>query len=283
MKQITPFLRTLFFYSFFISTTFAKSNLSPITINYEVINSSCIAASDGVIVINNISGGIAPYQMYLNGDFIGEDLVSINGLSFGEYTLAVYDSEGEVGESIIKVDFNEDLDFTLTDEVTIRRGDYYTIDLQLDTEIDGITWFLAPAIDNRFILNPTVNPEKDQIYKAEIRYKESCVLYTEVFVKVDNQRYVYFPNIFSPNNDGVNDLFYPSISSEVTHIKRFIISDRWGRIVHSRRGQFVDPIEVSWDGRSAHKLYETGQYIYLCEVEFRDGQVIKYKGSVSIL
>ena len=61
---------------------------------------------------------------------------------------------GVLLELDIEVSFNDDLDYFITDEVKIRKGDSYIIDLEVDEDIDGITWFIAPAIDNRFILQP---------------------------------------------------------------------------------------------------------------------------------
>ena len=283
MNQITHFLYTSFLLIFFISNVSAQSSSSTIKVDYNLTNSSCASALDGTLQITAITGGNAPYEIFLNGQWIGSDVLTLSGLSAGDYLLSVYDSTDDLVELDIEVGFDDDLDFFITDRVKIRKGESYTIDLELDADIDGITWFIAPAIDNRFILQPTVNPEKDQIYRAEIRYNDACVSFAEVLVEVDSKRYVYFPNIFSPNNDGINDTFYPSISDQVVQIRRFIISDRWGRIVHSRKGNFTDPMMVSWDGKYNNKYFEMGQYVYLCEVEFEDGQIIRYKGSVSIL
>jgi gliding motility-associated-like protein len=283
MNQISTFVLAILFFAVFLPTSVGNTLTSDLEIEYTVINTSCAQASDGSILISDIKGGLEPYEVYLNDDFVGTNSFEFPNLYFGSYKVTIIDAQGLTVNNFVDVDYENDFDFDITEQVTIRKGDSYTIDLQIFEEYDSIRWFLAPKIDDFYALQPVVNPEKDQIYKAEISYKKVCKIQTEVFVEVDTKRYVYFPTIFSPNNDGVNDTFSPSISNQVIEIKRFVISDRWGRIVHSRRGKFTNPNEILWDGKVNSEFCESGQYIYLCEIEFDDGQVIKYKGSVSIL
>jgi len=51
----------------------------------------------------------------------------------------------------------------------------------------------------------------------------------------------YFPNVFTPNGDGVNDLLKP-ICPGASHL--FSIRDRWGTVVY----ETIDPRPI-WDGR----------------------------------
>lgn len=278
MKQPKLYLSTLIFCLFNIFI--AKAELE---IVFEVSNSSCVLSPDGSINISEIKGGQAPYEIFLNAVIVGVDSAIILDLFTGIYTASVFDASGQYAETNIQVDFEKELEYFITDEVKIQKGDSYKIDLEVFTAIDKITWFLAPALSDRNILQPIVSPEKDQIYRAELVYKSVCKSYVEVFIEVDNKRYVYFPTIFSPNNDGVNDYFCPSLSDQVQSIRRFVIADRWGKIVHNRRGEYSNANEVQWDGKDGYKFFNSGQYIYFCEIEFKDGQIIKYKGSVSIL
>lgn len=70
------------------------------------------------------------------------------------------------------------------------------------------------------------------------------------------QDYVYYtPNSFSPNEDGINDVFFPV--SNVVDLERydFSVYDRWGGLIYKS----VDPYE-GWDGTSGGKDLPMGVY-----------------------
>jgi gliding motility-associated-like protein len=70
------------------------------------------------------------------------------------------------------------------------------------------------------------------------------------------------PNIFTPNDDGHNDLFIPFPYTSVERIELTVI-DRWGREVFTTE----DPA-ILWDGRdkTTGQPCSDGTYFYLCDV-----------------
>jgi gliding motility-associated-like protein len=74
------------------------------------------------------------------------------------------------------------------------------------------------------------------------------------------------PNVFSPNNDGINDIFRPSRTSFVERVDMKIFN-RWGLLVYETE----DP-DINWDGKisGSDALVSPGVYYYICDVyEFR--------------
>lgn len=67
---------------------------------------------------------------------------------------------------------------------------------------------------------------------------------------------VNVPNVFTPNGDGVNDIFRVQVLS-VTSFHAVVIN-RWGRKVH----EWSDP-EGGWDGRINGKYASPGTYYYI--------------------
>lgn len=66
---------------------------------------------------------------------------------------------------------------------------------------------------------------------------------------------IFIPNAFSPNNDGLNDIFKPS--GNVT-LKSMQIYNRWGELVYeSSEGEF------GWDGNYQKKLVHEGYYFFI--------------------
>jgi gliding motility-associated-like protein len=87
-----------------------------------------------------------------------------------------------------------------------------------------------------------------------------------VRVCVDSCSYYELPNVFTPNGDGINDVFKPAPYKFVDHIN-LKIYNRWGTLVY----ETTDP-DINWDGRLANsdKKVSPGVYYYVCDVyEYR--------------
>jgi hypothetical protein len=93
--------------------------------------------------------------------------------------------------------------------------------------------------------------------------------------KVGNGR-IYVPNIFTPNGDGLNDVFFPVPGNGVALFKKFTIKDRDGYLLHS-----VDEFEP-YDFRAAWRNSASNPYIgkfyYSMIVVSTDGTEKKISG-----
>ncbi len=72
---------------------------------------------------------------------------------------------------------------------------------------------------------------------------------------------IYFPDIFTPDNDGNNDIF--SLYSDVEFmIESIEIYDRWGELIFARENILSTNPDHQWDGRFGNELVQPGVYIY---------------------
>jgi gliding motility-associated-like protein len=74
------------------------------------------------------------------------------------------------------------------------------------------------------------------------------------------------PNVFSPNGDGINDIYLPSRTAYVERVEMTIFN-RWGLEVY-----YTEDPDVNWDGKmkNTDQLVATGVYYYICDVyEYR--------------
>ncbi len=83
---------------------------------------------------------------------------------------------------------------------------------------------------------------------------------------------IFFPNIFSPNEDGVNDYFHPFDGSNQILDYEMAIFDRWGNLIF--RGQ-------EWDGHANNGKAADGVYTYLVDVNLVNGTNKVFKGSIT--
>lgn len=88
---------------------------------------------------------------------------------------------------------------------------------------------------------------------------------------------VYFSNVFSPNGDGVNDIFKPVFRSNPPEDAVLEIADRWGSRVYSCTGA------CSWDGAADNVMAANGVYVYLFRYRDANGVQRVISGDVTLL
>ena len=98
----------------------------------------------------------------------------------------------------------------------------------------------------------------------EVTDRWGCTNSDSMLVETESCCQVYFPNAFSPNNDGKNDVFRLVTKGNQT-ISRFIIMDRWGKKVF----ETADPNEP-WDGTFNGEPQDIGTYSYY--LKYRCGE-----------
>lgn len=88
---------------------------------------------------------------------------------------------------------------------------------------------------------------------------------------------IEFPNAFTPNGDGANDIFCPAFRSLKSY--ELTIYNRWGHRVFESK----DPAE-GWDGKVHGKEVSAGTYYYICTAEgYERGAKFRRRGSVTLL
>ncbi len=88
----------------------------------------------------------------------------------------------------------------------------------------------------------------------------------------------YIPNVFTPNDDGLNDSF---TGKGISIIKfEMTIFDRWGNLIY-----YTDNINKPWDGKVNHGTEITQQDVYVYAVNVTDfkNRLHKYKGVVTLI
>lgn len=87
---------------------------------------------------------------------------------------------------------------------------------------------------------------------------------------------VFIPDIFSPNEDGNNDVFIAR-GQGIESVEMEIFS-RYGQRVFSSRDK-----SKGWDGRTGGALAPSGNYLYMIIIELSDGSVQELKGEVTLV
>jgi gliding motility-associated-like protein len=106
-----------------------------------------------------------------------------------------------------------------------------------------------------------------------------CVDTATAFVRIDGVFSVYVPNTFSPNGDGVNDVFIPIIRDASLRDYSFLVFDRWGQEIFASTS-----IGESWDGHVNGAEPKTDVYAWRLRVRSDvDAMMREYMGHVTVL
>ena len=85
------------------------------------------------------------------------------------------------------------------------------------------------------------------------------------------------PNAFSPNSDGRNELFKPTINTEMQDYQMRIYN-RIGQLIFQTKDY-----ATGWDGRFKGQQQSSGNYIYQVSFRNMEGKQFEYKGNVLLI
>jgi len=117
-------------------------------------------------------------------------------------------------------------------------------------------------------------------YRQRLQFTDvNCpeVTFAEEVVVFDCKECRYaIPNIFSPNGDGINDIFAISVNCPLVEFEAEIY-DRWGNVLYESR----DPYRI-WSGRDV----AVGTYVYRIQLQLFNGrevEVIIETGTITLV
>ena len=88
--------------------------------------------------------------------------------------------------------------------------------------------------------------------------------------------FVFIPNSFTPNGNGMNDVLY--VRSDILEECYFVIYNRWGEKIFETADQ-----NIGWDGKFKQKECPRGTYDYYFKGKCKDGDELELKGNVTLI
>ncbi len=135
-------------------------------------------------------------------------------------------------------------------------------------------WGPSGALSSPYTASTTAEPSNTTTYYVFGQDDNGCIDWDSLTVTVIPSTELVFYNSFSPNGDGVNDLFYIGNAGKYTTSVLEVYS-RTGQLVYSKTGY-----DNSWDGTNYGDKLPEATYYYIYNPG--DGSAIKY-GDVTIL
>jgi gliding motility-associated-like protein len=125
----------------------------------------------------------------------------------------------------------------------------------------------------------TVKPPQTTTYYLQGKDAGGCIgqdSVTVYFVKEGEQK-LFMPNAFTPNNDGLNDLFKPIFTGPATKFD-FKIFNRWGQLVFQ-----TSTVGKGWDGTFKFRAQPKDVYVYYITAEGGCNGKFEQKGTFALI
>ena len=259
-----------------------------VKIDQAVSHLNCYESSDGFIDLV-FSSGVPPYfyelyssqQLMQTGNSHAEKIISIYDLQADNYTLSVRDYNGCEFDTLIIVEQPADVISSFQSGLVLGRESLTTSFVNLSSGADLFMWDYGDGFSEFTFFNDEVKHtflEQGQYNVMLIASNSNLNLECSdtSFVIIDVEGYDLF-NIFSPNQDGINDFFH--FNDWMLQGLYVEIFNRWGQKVFS-----WDQVNGAWNGEgfNGERLPE-GVYFYIMDAIGVDGYNFTEKGSITLI
>lgn len=236
------------------------------------------------VTVSSASGGSGPDYTFSvdNGPAvaIGQQL----SVFAGDHLITIFDKNGCFIEQNVDINEPAPVNVYLGPDIEVELGDSVQLNPQgLPSDISIISWTPVESFLNPNTTNPFIKPFEPVEVKLTITDSKGCTGSDVLFIDVDNNRNVYIPNAFSPDGDGINDIFRVGTGIGVVKINYIKIFDRWGELLYETKDIPAGEYSTGWDGRFKGQRLNPSVVVYMVEVKFLDNVTLLYRGDITIM
>ena len=243
------------------------------------------------------------YQWYLNGIALLDEVDHQLSESYGEGSYQVRFSDGSTCNVTKSFEFQIPRFETVSTEYICEGDEYYFgSDFLSESGRYTHTFSSQDNCDSTVQLTLDVIGQEESDMNAKIFEGETLEIQNLKFTDAGQHRAVltsslgcdsivqinlsyyslYFPNVFSPNNDGQNDHFTIIGNEDLKEIVELVVIDRWGTELFNGKNLFQNESE-GWNGTRNGESLKNGVYTYITTVEMSDGILRSFHGDVLVI
>ncbi len=160
-----------------------------------------------------------------------------------------------------------------------------TLTLQPVASPDVIAWNWQPP-DFLSCANcpaPLVTPLSPVTYIVQVTNSEGCSATDTISISLKcSGSVVFIPNTFTPDGDGLNDIFYPR-GRGIKRVNYFRVFNRWGELIFEQKNFNIDDRTRGWDGRFNGKYLPPDVFVYTTEMVCDNNETFLLKGTIMII
>jgi gliding motility-associated-like protein len=256
----------------------------PVPDSLQITNAIC-GTSEGSLLITSNYHNYGPYQYNIGSGNTTD--TSFSNLTAGNYTLSVTDGIGCTYQSPFSVtESNPAIANFSTLGSTINPAPLFVVFSNSSTGANTYNWYFPT--DTLHTFNTSYNFTESGTYTITlIAYNNlpqcSDTATAVITVLPEDTSGIFVPNVFSPNGDGLNDVF--EVRMKNVELETFEIFDRWGLSIFKSGEMSMKYYQTAtWDGRTTAGMQcSEGTYFYVIRIKDRDAVVKEYKGFISLV
>ena len=257
----------------------------PIQADWDQLSPVCHNGTDGLIELNNISGGNPPFSFQLNGN-PKTNTPYFPNLASGSWNIDIIDNIGCKSIFQLYLDNPPDLIVNLgTDPPPFESNQTFPLIPQIN--IPGTysySWIPQTGLSCYNCSEPIATLTEEITYIVLVTDEYNCISKDSITLKVKKNEGIYVPQIFSPNGDGLNDVFNVFTDLGIINtIDLFRVYDRWGELLFERRAIRPNEEESGWDGTIRGKKALPGVYVWYLETRQNDGTLLQKSGEITLI
>jgi gliding motility-associated-like protein len=165
--------------------------------------------------------------------------------------------------------------------LSISRGQSVLLQPTITGDIANYSWSPPTGLSATSIPTPLATPPASVDYTLLITATDGCKATGSIAVKVSSP--IRIPGAFTPNGDGLNDIFYILGGPDGSRIKDFSVFSRSGQKVFQVHDVPPGDPAFGWNGNIKGSKAQTGAYAYIASISLSDGSMQVFKGTILLI
>lgn len=245
-----------------IANTFAVvANVKGFELSFSATPDTCGLAKGSVMFLTQ--GGITPFIYQWQND--SSLTATIDSLTQGNYNFTITDAR--------KCSVQQPVEITNTGNISINLGIKYVI-------CPGTPVELTPGSFQTYLWSdgssaPVLEVNAGGFYWVDVTDEHGCTATDTAQVIEDCLHDVLLPKAFSPNDDGLNDNFFPAYTELSSYSIKIL--NRWGQAVFETNNP-----DERWDGNYKSKMCPQDIYVWVTDFTI-EGESKRKQGTVMLI
>jgi len=255
-------------------------------IDFQTFSPKCFGDAVGEITIFDLPNAKGRVEYSLDGTLfqpIDPLPFTIEKLAPADYQLFIQDENDCQASTDFTIPMPLDNQLTLGAVKDLVLGDSLIIIPDANFVIDRFEWTANVPLTCVDCLELKTIPTKAGQYKLTAFDTSGCSVSATVNVNLRKETTVYLPNAFSPNADGLNDVYQIFMDNSVTQLNSLRIFDYEGRLMYQAYNRSSNDSTVGWDGEFNGQKMLPAVFVVFAEVELLDGTTRTYSQTMTLV